>query len=231
MPSYLPPRPARRRHRHRRRRRFSGQTRNGRYSWARYYHPGHQRFISEDPIEFAGGDANLYAYVSNNPASFTDPTGEIPTAVIGAVLGAAVGGLRAVYAGCGVSGFTEGVLKGAAVGTLAGLTFGAGLPLLTSAGLTGLAAFDVSLVVENTKNLVTGRKSPAGNVILSAAGEGVTAMTLSFVGGGLGRLAGDVAASVSPGFGVGISRFFSTGIGANSAIFVGPAQGLARPCL
>src|SRR5215470_15959851 len=30
---------------------------------ARYYHPGLQRFIGEDPIGFFGGDLNLYAYV------------------------------------------------------------------------------------------------------------------------------------------------------------------------
>ena len=57
------------------RRRFSGHTRSGRYSWARYYHPGLQRFISEDPIGFAGGGTNLYAYVANNPLSFVDPLG------------------------------------------------------------------------------------------------------------------------------------------------------------
>lgn len=41
----------------------------------RYYSPGLQRFISEDPIEFSGGDANLYAYVLNSPISFIDPNG------------------------------------------------------------------------------------------------------------------------------------------------------------
>ena len=56
-------------------RRFSGQTRSGRYSRARYYHPGLQRFISEDPVEFDGGDVNLYAYVANNPVSRRDPLG------------------------------------------------------------------------------------------------------------------------------------------------------------
>jgi hypothetical protein len=30
-----------------------------RYYRARYYHPGLQRFVSEDPIGFAGGDPNL----------------------------------------------------------------------------------------------------------------------------------------------------------------------------
>ena len=33
------------------------------------------RFISEDPIEFAGGDVNLYAYAQNDPVQLIDPTG------------------------------------------------------------------------------------------------------------------------------------------------------------
>jgi RHS repeat-associated protein len=60
---------------HRGRRRFSGQTHDGRYCRARYYHPGLHRFISEDPIEFAGGDVNLYAFVSSNPLNWVDPLG------------------------------------------------------------------------------------------------------------------------------------------------------------
>jgi RHS repeat-associated protein len=52
----------------------------GLYSYrARYYHPGLQRFISEDPIEFAGGDINLYAYAFNDPISLIDPTGTVLT--------------------------------------------------------------------------------------------------------------------------------------------------------
>jgi RHS repeat-associated protein len=45
------------------------------YYRARYYHPGLQRFISEDPIGFAGGDVNLYAYVRNRPTLVGDPLG------------------------------------------------------------------------------------------------------------------------------------------------------------
>jgi RHS repeat-associated protein len=48
------------------------------YYRARYYHPRMQRFISEDPIEFDGGDVNIYAYVSNNATNLTDPSGEGP---------------------------------------------------------------------------------------------------------------------------------------------------------
>ncbi len=41
---------------------------------ARYYNPSIGRFISEDPIGFAGG-INMYAYVGNNPGNYTDPEG------------------------------------------------------------------------------------------------------------------------------------------------------------
>jgi RHS repeat-associated protein len=46
------------------------------YYRARYYSPELQRFISEDPIGFEGGDANFYAYVANNPMKWFDPEGK-----------------------------------------------------------------------------------------------------------------------------------------------------------
>jgi len=48
------------------------------YYRARYYQPRFQRFVSEDPIGFAGGDLNVYAYVQNNPVNLTDPDGLAP---------------------------------------------------------------------------------------------------------------------------------------------------------
>ena len=59
---------------HRARRRVSGQTHSGRYSWARYYHPGLQRFISEDPVGFRA-EVNFYSYVGNSPLRYPDPLG------------------------------------------------------------------------------------------------------------------------------------------------------------
>jgi hypothetical protein len=41
----------------------------------RWYDPGVGRWISEDPIGFAGGDANLMRYAENSPTQRTDPTG------------------------------------------------------------------------------------------------------------------------------------------------------------
>jgi len=46
------------------------------YYRARWYDPAVGRFPSEDPIGFAGGEANVYRYVGNNPINSTDPLGE-----------------------------------------------------------------------------------------------------------------------------------------------------------
>jgi RHS repeat-associated protein len=64
--------------------RFVGQygvmdERNGLlYMRARYYDPEVGRFISKDPIGFAGGDVNLYGYVGSNPVNWVDPFGLDP---------------------------------------------------------------------------------------------------------------------------------------------------------
>jgi RHS repeat-associated protein len=45
------------------------------YYRARYYIPGIARFISEDPIGWASGQSNNYAYVGGDPINFIDPLG------------------------------------------------------------------------------------------------------------------------------------------------------------
>jgi RHS repeat-associated protein len=58
----------------------------------RWYNPNIGRWMSEDPIGFAAGDANLHRYVGNAPTMYLDPSGLIPgeaawTAKAGAKLG------------------------------------------------------------------------------------------------------------------------------------------------
>jgi RHS repeat-associated protein len=49
---------------------------NGLYFYrARYYSPLLGRFVSQDPMGFAGSGPNLYAYAGNSPTNFTDPFG------------------------------------------------------------------------------------------------------------------------------------------------------------
>ncbi len=58
---------------------YTGRENDGtqlQYYRARYYSPSFHRFISEDPLEFDGGDLNIYSYALNDPISYVDPTGE-----------------------------------------------------------------------------------------------------------------------------------------------------------
>ena len=80
------------------------------YYRARYYHAGHQRFMTEDPIGYVGG-MNLYAYVSNAPADFIDPLGLYTgkQLVAGAAL-VALGGAAAVQVAVSVVPTVVGML-------------------------------------------------------------------------------------------------------------------------
>jgi uncharacterized protein RhaS with RHS repeats len=44
----------------------------------RWYSPAIQRWMSEDPFGFAGGNANLNRYVGNAPNMVVDPSGMLP---------------------------------------------------------------------------------------------------------------------------------------------------------
>jgi len=95
---------------------------------ARYYDPGRARFISVDPVMDLSDPRqwNPYAYASNNPVTFMDPTGMF-WAEIGTWINdnqaAIVGGITAVVvtSGCLVAtGGTGSVLCAAAGGAAAG---------------------------------------------------------------------------------------------------------------
>ena len=63
---------------------------------SRYYDPNIGRFISPDDVSYLGANGdlnayNLYAYCSNNPVMYSDPSGHSILAAI--IIGAVVGGL------------------------------------------------------------------------------------------------------------------------------------------
>ena len=92
---------------------FTGREHDGEtgliYFRARHYDPVTGQFIQRDPIGFAAGDLNLYAYVWNNPYNWTDPSGLSSTADY-AVLGGTTLGVGYLI------GATTGL--GAAIGDL-----------------------------------------------------------------------------------------------------------------
>ncbi len=93
------------------------------YYRARYYDASTGRFISKDPIGFAGG-YNLYAYVGNNPVKWNDPSGTsgIPGMIIGGFAGAVGGYTSGLISGNG--NLTAAVLGGVAGGTVGALVGG-----------------------------------------------------------------------------------------------------------
>jgi RHS repeat-associated protein len=66
------------------------------YDHARYYDAAIGRFMSQDPLGFSAGDANLYAYCANDPTNATDQSGDfwwfIVLAIIAVTTGTGCGG-------------------------------------------------------------------------------------------------------------------------------------------
>jgi RHS repeat-associated protein len=108
---------------------------------ARDYDAFTGRWTTKDPILFAGGDTNLYAYVSNRPLMLSDPSGyfvfNLGAAGVGAAIGGTLGLIRGVYAGADPSDIGLAILKGALIGAVAGGTLGGGAAILEAAALPG----------------------------------------------------------------------------------------------
>jgi RHS repeat-associated protein len=60
------------------------------YTQTRHYSPNLGRFLQPDSLGIEGG-ANLYAYVNNDPANATDPSGKCPSCLIGGLLNVGIG--------------------------------------------------------------------------------------------------------------------------------------------
>ena len=55
----------------------SGPIKDSRANHNRWYDPAVGRWLSQDPIGFAGGDENLYRYAADSPLEAVDPSGDM----------------------------------------------------------------------------------------------------------------------------------------------------------
>jgi RHS repeat-associated protein len=128
---------------------------------AREYDAKTGRWMQKDPIRFAGGDSNLYAYVQNDPVNLIDPEGQTPIVAGAAIANAIVGGIlggAANYASQRIMGNSIsygdvaiatvfGALGGAGLAAAEGAAAGAGSSLARSVAagsLTGLFQYEAT---------------------------------------------------------------------------------------
>ncbi|MFC5769746.1 RHS repeat-associated core domain-containing protein, partial [Thauera sinica] len=159
---------------------------------ARYYDPGRGRFISEDPLGFAAGDVNFYAYVGNNPVNYTDPSGEV--AVVGMIYGGIAGGVGGAISGYASEGWS-GAAKGFGTGFVVGAGVGAVTPWLShqvgATAATLLVGGASSAAGQLSGNVVTGQ-TPGTNFSWGAVAGSATGNVLASVPA---KLVGNAAAT------------------------------------
>ncbi|HEX6738718.1 MAG TPA: RHS repeat-associated core domain-containing protein, partial [Vicinamibacteria bacterium] len=107
------------------------------YYRARYYDPKTGRFISEDPIGFAGADVNVYAYVWNQPARFIDPMGTTGLEPVAGTAGYQVA--QGVLAGEALTTGGAATTSAAGGATMAGTSAAAATGAVAVAAVAGIA--------------------------------------------------------------------------------------------
>jgi len=125
------------------------------YMRNRFYSPSTGRFITEDPIGFAGGDISFYRYVLNDPVNLVDPDGLIGkflfeqfisrsvTSISNAYLDIEPPGRRIISVGLG------GVVGGAVTGAVFGTPV-VGLGAVPTAIIGGVAGLSSGLIIQTT---------------------------------------------------------------------------------
>jgi RHS repeat-associated protein len=181
---------------------FTGKERDadtGLYDFgARAYDPKLGLFLSPDPAvldapELAVEDPqllNVYAYARNNPTTHVDPDGRFPHILVGALVGAAIGGgayliKAAVTKDFSVRGAIAATGGGAISGAVAAATGGASL--IAQGAASGIAGGLASRAIETAS--VSQTFSP--RAIAQDAALGV-------VGNAAGKVAVKVASKVAP---------------------------------
>ncbi|HEX6913305.1 MAG TPA: RHS repeat-associated core domain-containing protein, partial [Longimicrobium sp.] len=188
----------------------TGLTRFG----ARDYDARTGRWTARDPIGFAGGSSNLYAYSIEDPVNVQDPTGH--QGVPGAIVGAIAGGFGAYATGGDAISVIAGALAGGLVGLASapqswymGAAIGAGSSLLGQGiGIAFKCTTGSSILNPMNYNLGAAAGGAIGGVLgiglapmvagpVTSWTEQALANTLRYPG--LPQRAGDVASGIANG--------------------------------
>jgi RHS repeat-associated protein len=181
---------------------FTGKERDadtGLYHFgARAYDPKLGLFLSPDPAVLANPALaiedpqllNVYAYARNNPTTHVDQDGRLPHIVIGALVGAVIGGGAYLVKAAITSDFS---VKGAIAATAGGAIAGA------VAAATGGASLLVQGAVSGVAGGIAQRGIETGSLskTLSPKAMAVDA-ALGVAGAGVGKVAAKVASKVAP---------------------------------
>ncbi|HEY4213697.1 MAG TPA: RHS repeat-associated core domain-containing protein [Steroidobacteraceae bacterium] len=164
------------------------------YYRARYYDPAIGRFISEDPIGFASGDTNFYAYVGNNPVNANDPSGhDAHVSVNGTVVNIEI---PITYSGNAVNSATVNTLNSSIASQWSGVI---GKYQVTTTVTEGhwyeMSSNDVQLINGQGRSYVTNRDSG----VWYQPGQGNPAWEASHESGHLMRLPDQYTQSVVNG--------------------------------
>ena len=175
------------------------------FAKARFYDGGLGRMLAEDPVKRG---LNGYSYCDSDPVNYTDPTGEIPSIVIGGGIGALVGGVFG-FGGSALSQIwggedfifrkafgaaANGAIVGGVRGALIGSGVGAGAALAADFGAGTLGSAAEQLIVNGR---VSAKESLKDGLINAVTGRIYGNSKIESLGEALGR--GAAAGGVTSG--------------------------------
>ncbi len=137
------------------------------HTLARYYSPTLQRFLSEDPLQFGGGQVDLFTYAQNNPVNLSDPSGMQVAVPGGFVEGYCAYGF---YGDAGLGGTALTAALGAALNSIGSLAEALGVSPAAAAAAFGYAmAFGPNMTTPSVQTGFGAMQTGIGGLAMGGA--------------------------------------------------------------
>ena len=138
---------------------------------ARMYNPAIARWTAADPLSEKYYGISPYAYCLGNPIGHIDDDGQMPQVVVGALIGAAVGGIIAAAEGKNWREIGGAAVGGAVGGALVSAT--GGMSLLGSKAVATVLSAGAASAAGSTANQLIGEGSVEAKQVAWDAGTGL----------------------------------------------------------